>query len=102
MTAVLLALLAALFTIVGGSLPLARRSMGERGLSLLVAFSAGVMLSTGINSMLPRSYQLAGEATVLGVSAGFVILYLAERVTPVRSEERRVGKECRSRWSPDH
>src|SRR5688572_3694084 len=21
---------------------------------------------------------------------------------PVRSEERRVGKECRSRWSPDH
>ena len=20
----------------------------------------------------------------------------------VRSEERRVGKECRSRWSPDH
>src|SRR5207249_8524120 len=21
---------------------------------------------------------------------------------PERSEERRVGKECRSRWSPDH
>src|SRR6266403_5969466 len=21
---------------------------------------------------------------------------------PARSEERRVGKECRSRWSPDH
>src|SRR5437773_5973332 len=21
---------------------------------------------------------------------------------PSRSEERRVGKECRSRWSPDH
>src|SRR6202050_5809798 len=21
---------------------------------------------------------------------------------PYRSEERRVGKECRSRWSPDH
>src|SRR5689334_23583048 len=21
---------------------------------------------------------------------------------PVRSEERRVGKECRSRWAPDH
>src|SRR4051794_41645293 len=24
------------------------------------------------------------------------------RVTDERSEERRVGKECRSRWSPDH
>ena len=27
--------------------------------------------------------------------------YLAE-LTGVRSEERRVGKECRSRWSPYH
>src|SRR5688572_31909067 len=24
------------------------------------------------------------------------------REGPSRSEERRVGKECRSRWSPDH
>ena len=24
------------------------------------------------------------------------------KVTDVRSEERRVGKECRSRWSPYH
>src|SRR5438093_5611646 len=26
----------------------------------------------------------------------------AAQVWPARSEERRVGKECRSRWSPDH
>src|SRR2546422_7839871 len=26
----------------------------------------------------------------------------ADIVIPVRSEERRVGKECRSRWSPYH
>ena len=25
-----------------------------------------------------------------------------ELIPPVRSEERRVGKECRSRWSPYH
>src|SRR5690348_18371510 len=25
-----------------------------------------------------------------------------ERVVAIRSEERRVGKECRSRWSPEH
>src|SRR5256885_8687488 len=25
-----------------------------------------------------------------------------EKATPARSEERRVGKECRSRWSPYH
>src|SRR2546427_13112035 len=27
---------------------------------------------------------------------------VAEQVGEVRSEERRVGKECRSRWSPYH
>ena len=26
----------------------------------------------------------------------------AKGETTARSEERRVGKECRSRWSPDH
>ena len=25
-----------------------------------------------------------------------------ETIVPARSEERRVGKECRSRWSPYH
>src|SRR5437588_11521683 len=25
-----------------------------------------------------------------------------ERIEHLRSEERRVGKECRCRWSPDH
>ena len=25
-----------------------------------------------------------------------------EHLVPMRSEERRVGKECRSRWSPYH
>jgi len=30
---------------------------------------------------------------------GFVLLDVR---TPKRSEERRVGKECRSRWSPYH
>ena len=29
-------------------------------------------------------------------------LYEKEIILPSRSEERRVGKECRSRWSPYH
>src|SRR5690554_7915704 len=32
------------------------------------------------------------------VGTGTVVLGASDR----RSEERRVGKECRSRWSPDH
>ena len=27
---------------------------------------------------------------------------MGERAFDIRSEERRVGKECRSRWSPYH
>ena len=33
--------------------------------------------------------------------AGFGTLPVEGEQLP-RSEERRVGKECRSRWSPDH
>ena len=55
---------------------------------------------------------------VIGLLVGFIILYCinAENAVdgftriikggfylkPKRSEERRVGKECRSRWSPYH
>ena len=31
-----------------------------------------------------------------------IMCLLAKGKTPTRSEERRVGKECRSRWSPEH
>ena len=32
----------------------------------------------------------------------FPLTSLADDVARLRSEERRVGKECRSRWSPYH
>ena len=37
--------------------------------------------------------------TVRGAKGGFL---LAQSPKDIRSEERRVGKECRSRWSPYH
>src|SRR3972149_2481479 len=36
------------------------------------------------------------------VTATFSMLINGQTPTTDRSEERRVGKECRSRWSPDH
>src|SRR5687768_68995 len=49
---------------------------------------------------------IAGADVFLGLSAGGVpkpsmVRKMAERPLILRSEERRVGKECRSRWSPD-
>ena len=40
------------------------------------------------------------STTSSNLSAAFS--HLGKRVLQIRSEERRVGKECRSRWSPYH
>jgi len=37
-----------------------------------------------------------------GISIGDSLFYQANSELVHRSEERRVGKECRSRWSPYH
>src|SRR3989449_10058120 len=46
-----------------------------------------------------------GKSTLIRLLAGFE-QPSAGRISldgaPIRSEERRVGKECRSRWSPYH
>ena len=52
-------------------------------------------------------FAKVGEAVRLapGVDASTKLLGLADGFTlafQTRSEERRVGKECRSRWSPYH
>ena len=44
-----------------------------------------------------------GDVVNLGIGLPTMIpSYLPEGVELIRSEERRVGKECRSRWSPYH
>ena len=46
-----------------------------------------------------RKIRISLKKYQFGVSGGLRLLYL---VSLCRSEERRVGKECRSRWSPYH
>src|SRR3712207_7391421 len=41
-------------------------------------------------------------ARVVVDASGSARIQLADLATRRRSEERRVGKECRSRWSPYH
>src|SRR5690349_14468136 len=73
-------------------------------------------LTIELRKILPRLEVLIftmheREETVMEVlqagARGFVLksdteLHLLAAVDALRSEERRVGKECRSRWSPYH
>src|SRR5256886_16783023 len=84
-----------------------RRSIPVNGMRHLVAFYQGeyaftpfrvekmwfVVLSHGV----PRIEERGSIGTLLAAMR----VHLPPVLSP-RSEERRVGEECRSRWSPDH
>ena len=51
----------------------------------------------------PATYAEWREAAVAALKgADFDKKLFTKLVEGIRSEERRVGKECRSRWSPYH
>src|SRR3989449_11458052 len=54
------------------------------------------LISTDANGALVGTESILPSVS----SSGRFVAFLA--ITPSRSEERRVGKECRSRWSPYH
>src|SRR2546426_9326358 len=61
----------------------------------------------GQGDLSPQSGRRVGGAeSLLHHASGFAVrdrrLLTAHAPREVRSEERRVGKECRSRWSPYH
>src|SRR2546426_11287969 len=98
------------------------------GSLLTLIYSAAMGLSIGVTAMVARRIgekNLAGaaEAAVQGIALGVIVALMtgaigvafAPRLLALmgaspevltigstRSEERRVGKECRSRWSPYH
>src|SRR5687768_11889723 len=46
--------------------------------------------------------SISGQGTSLVIATFKLDRDLESAAQDVRSEERRVGKECRSRWSPEH
>ena len=61
--------------------------------------SVPVTLLCDTNHVLSSDYS---EVIVVGAGADAVDYKLISICHRGRSEERRVGKECRSRWSPYH
>ena len=51
-----------------------------------------------IHALMRATHTLKGASANVGLETIQTIAHHMED----RSEERRVGKECRSRWSPDH
>ena len=54
------------------------------------------------NFIRQRAEADAGQGHAFSVFIKFFRFQLGVAGIPDRSEERRVGKECRSRWSPYH
>ena len=72
------------------------------GLHPIVAILLGG-ISVGIMMLLPAllKSKLDVSEMVCSLMLNYIVMYLIKFVLN-RSEERRVGKECRSRWSPYH
>ena len=77
----------------GGTQSLFQQAVGR--LMALAGGGVGVAAPTIVGNEEHR-FMVLDQLRDLGVAPGAVLL------EPMRSEERRVGKECRSRWSPYH
>ena len=72
--------------------------------TLVVAIGAGLGVWGVVNLLEGYGNDNPGAKSqgIKQLMAGAGIMLLGTTLIPQRSEERRVGKECRSRWSPYH
>jgi zinc transporter ZupT len=80
-TAILLAILAAI-GFAGASLAaLLGRELGPRSRSYSVALAAGILLALAFVDLFPESLELAREPAIVGFVGGFTLLFLTEAFT---------------------
>src|SRR5687767_16018449 len=69
-------------------------------LSGQIGLDPGTMqLAEGIDGQTHRVFR---NLAAVAAAAGLSLDHTVRMTVYLRSEERRVGKECRSRWSPYH
>src|SRR5256884_9576894 len=70
--------------------------------SILPADTSRPTQATGLGRRAPSQYQWAPDGAGILFQGPTALAWLDVKSQTGRSEERRVGKECRSRWSPYH
>src|SRR3712207_9051267 len=65
-------------------------------------YSGGLFLDMAVHDLDLARWYLESEADMVWAIGGAYEYPEFDEISDARSEERRVGKECRSRWSPYH
>lgn len=103
-----LALLAAGALVLGAALPTRlslRMHSFQHRLSLLIGFSAGLMLATALHELIPQAIEFNATHAMTGVAIGFLVLYTAERLTHFHACRHRdcdVEDEIENHHHHDH
>ena len=74
-------------------------TLGPKGRNVVLDKSFGAPLITNDGVTIAKDVELEDGFENMGAQ---LVKEVATKTNDVRSEERRVGKECRSRWSPYH
>jgi zinc and cadmium transporter len=74
------AVIAAAANMVGAAAVATRRTWSDRSLELLIALSAGFMISVALADMIPDAIVNGGEAGAIGALAGFLGVHLTQHV----------------------
>ena len=78
---------------------LMKRKFWPLAIALLVGLTAGM---TYFGIIRPKQVAQPKTETLVSQSDVTIAVVNEDQGYVLRSEERRVGKECRSRWSPYH
>ena len=74
------AVIAALANVVGAVAVTSRRSWSDRSLELLIAFSAGFMISVSLVDIIPEAISTSGMQAGVMILAGFLLVHLTQHV----------------------